>query len=499
MTTIQTKSKKQGTMNIVAKSTLVIILLLGLCSSLFAQAPDRSKVPEPGPTPTLTLPPIQHFALSNGLAVVLMEKHELPLVQMNLLVKTGSVLNPADKPGLASLTADMMDEGAGSRNALELSDAINFLGADIYVSAGSHTSGVSLHTPLSKLDQALELYADIILRPTFPAEELERKKKERLTSLMQQHDEARSIASVLYNRTLFGSKHPYGIPDIGNEKSLRSMKVEDLKKFYTQYFQPANAAIIVVGDISKDALQQKLEKLFAGWKADKAAEVKLPSASQVDGRTIYLVDKPGAAQSVIRIGRIGAARTTEDYYAIQVMNTILGGSFSSRLNQNLRETHGYTYGASSAFSFRPTPGPFTAASDVQTNVSDSALFEFMKELKNIANVTDDDVSRAKNYLALGYPSDFSTIGSIAGMLSDLTFYNLPDDYFNHYVQNVLALTKEDIQRVANKYIDADNLAIIIVGDRAKIEKGIKALNVGKIKNLSIDDVLGKAPKLDETK
>ena len=481
------------------KSFFVVIAILGLFSSLFAQAPDRTKIPEMGPTPTLTLPQIQHFALSNGLSVVLMEKHELPLIQMNLLVKTGSVLNPSDKPGLASLTADMMDEGAGSRNALELSDAINFLGADIFVSAGSHTSGVSLHTPLSKLDKALELYADIILRPTFPAEELERKKIERLTALMQQHDEARSIASVLYNRTLFGSKHPYGIPDIGNEKSLRSLKVEDLKKFYSQYFQPANSALIVVGDISKNDLQQKLEKIFAGWTGGTVAEVKLPSVSQVDGRTIYLVDKPGAAQSVIRIGRIGVARKTEDYYAIQVMNTILGGSFSSRLNQNLRETHGYSYGASSSFSFRPNPGPFTAASDVQTNVSDSALFQFMSELNNIPNVSDEDVRRAKNYLALGYPADFASIGSIAGMLGDLTFYNLPDDYFNNYVQNVLNVTKEDVQRVAKKYIDTENLAIIIVGDKAKIEKGIKGLNVGKIKNLSIDDVLGKAPKLDGAK
>ncbi len=415
------------------------------------------------------------------------------------MVKAGSVLNPSDKQGLASMTADMMDEGAGTRNALELSDAISFLGAGIYCSAGMHTSGVTLHTPLSKLDKALDLYADIILRPTFPAEELERKKIERLTTLMQWHDEPRSIAGVMFSKALFGTKHPYGLPEIGNEKSIRSMKVEDLKNYYTQYYHPGNATLIVVGDITKDALQQKLEKLFAGWVAQKPVEAKVEAADQVEGANIFLVDKPGAAQSVIRVGRIGAARTTEDYFPILVMNTILGGSFSSRLNQNIREAHGYSYGAFSGFTFRPVPGPFSASSDVQTAITDSALYQFMYELGRIPDVTDDDVMRAKNYIALGYPDNFSSVASISGNLQDIVLFNLPDDYFNNYVQNVLAVTKEDVQRVAKKYIDTKNIDVVVVGDRAKIEKGIKGLNVGKIKNFTIDDVLGKAPKLDTKK
>ncbi len=219
----------------------------------------------------------------------------------------------------------------------------------------------------------------------------------------------------------------------------------------------------------------------------------------MSGRKIYLVDKPGAAQSVVRFGRIGVERLTEDYYAIQVMNTILGGSFSSRLNQNLRETHGYSYGASSSFGFRPAPGPFTASSDVQTNVTDSALVEFMKELRGIKEISDDDLNRAKNYLALGYPDNFSSIASIARMLSELVLYNLPDDYFNNYIQKILAVKKEDVLRVAKKYVDPENIAVIVVGDKKEIEKGIKALNLGSIKNYSIVDVLGKAPKVEEEK
>jgi zinc protease len=465
----------------------------------FAQAPDRSKPPAAGPQPTLKLPPIQHFTLSNGMKVVLMEKHELPLVEMELMVNTGSVMNPSDKPGLASMVAEMMDEGAGSRNALELADAISFLGANIFPYAGMHTSGVSLHTPLSMLDAAIELFADIIMRPTFPADELERKKKERLTRLMQWHDEPRAIANVIFGRTLYGTKHPYGIPDIGNEKSLRAMKSEDLKAFHAQNFLPSNSTLVIVGDVAKNGIQQKLEKTFAGWQGGKTPEVKLPSIDQVSGRKIYLVDKPGAAQSVLRFGRIGVERMTDDYYAIQVMNTILGGSFSSRLNQNIREEHGYAYGANSSFSFRPMPGPFTAASDVQTNKTDSALIEFMKELRGISDISDDDLARGKNYLALGYPDNFSSLGSIAGMLSELVLYNLPDDYFNNYIQKILAVTKDDVVRVAKKYIDTENIAVIVVGDKKEIEKGIKALNLGSIKNYSIVDVLGKAPKIEEAK
>ena len=485
-------------MNTIMRKIFLSVVITVFCftSLLVAQAPARSKPPELGPTPAMKLPPIQHFTLSNGLKVMLMEKHELPLVQMELMWKVGEVLNPADQPGLASMTVDMMNEGAGKRNALELSDAINFLGAQIYATAGMHTSGVSMHTPLSKLDKALDLFADIIMKPTFPADELERKKTERLTTLMQWHDQARAIASVIYNRTLFGSSHPYGIPDMGNEASIRAMKVDDPKKFYAAYLHPGNATLIIVGDLKKDAIQKQLEKIFKGWKAHKPALAMVAAAPQITGRTVYVVDKPGSAQSVIRIGRIGVARTSEDYFAIQVMNTILGGSFSSRLNQNIREEHQYTYGAGSMFAFRPAPGAFTAYADVQTNVTDSSLIQFMYELGRISDITDDEVSRAKNYLALGYPDDFSTIASITGAMADLALYNLPDDYFNNYIQKILAVTKDDIVNAAKKYIDANNLAIVVVGDKAKIEQGITNLNLGKIVDYSIDDVLGKAPVVE---
>ena len=480
----------------VATLFAVVLFLIGV--NAYAQKPDRSKPPELGPPPTLQLPPIQRFDLSNGLAVVLMEKHQVPLVQMNLQVKTGTAMDPADQRGLASMTATMMEEGAGSRNALEFADAMDFLGANISVGAGMHTTTISLFTPLSKLDSALALFSDVALRPRFPAEELERNRTERLTTLLQWHDEPRVIGSTLFNKTLFGTAHPYGPATMGNEQTLRGFTVDRLRQFYQMHFRPDNATLIVVGDVTPSMLKTKLEALFGEWMNGNAEpKPTWPNAPQVESRRIYLVDKPGAAQSVIRIGRIGVARTTEDYYAITVMNTILGASFTSRLNNNLREVHGYAYGANSRFNFMPIPGAFMAASDVQTDVTDKALNEFMKELRNISTISDEELTRAKNYVALSYPSDFQSVGAIAGSLGELVTYNLPDNYFNNYTPNILAVTKDDVVRVAKKYIDPDKIAIIVVGDRKRIEKGIADLKLGPIENYSIEDVLGKPPVIDK--
>jgi predicted Zn-dependent peptidase len=474
--------------------SFLFVFLEILAVGLFAQSPDRSKSPELGPPPSLKLPPIQHLKLSNGLPVVLMEKHQVPLVQINLLVKAGSAMDPAGKNGLASMTAAMLDEGAGSRNALQLADAIDFLGADLSAAAGQHTSVIALHTPLTKLDSALALMADVALRPTFPAEELERQRKERLTTLLQWHDEPRAVASVLFNRTLYGTKHPYGLPAIGEEKTLRAFRAEDLKKFHSTYFHPTNATLIVVGDVTAKTIMPKLEAAFGQWEAGKAPTATWPGIEQVQKRQAYLVDKPGAAQSEIRIGRIGVPRLTEDYYAIVVMNTILGGSFTSRLNNNLREQHGYSYGAGSFFDFRPLPGPFLASAAVQTAVTDKALVEFMKELNGILQpVSDEELIRARNYAALGFPQDFQSVAQVAGRLAELAIYDLPDDYFNNYIRRILAVTKEEVQRVAKKYLDPEKVAIVVVGDRKEIEKGIRAFNLGPVQVMTIQEVLGKPP------
>jgi zinc protease len=496
-------NSKRGAPRILTSRKLFLIAFLCLTTfaltPVHAQKPDRGKPPKLGPPPTLKLPPIQHFRLSNGLPVLLLEKHEVPLVQINLLVKVGSTADPPGKSGLASITASILTEGAGSRNALELADAIDFLGARLEASTGEHTTVVTLHTPLNKLDSALALLADVSLRPRFPGEELDRMRKERLTTLIQWHDEPQAIASVLFYKTLYGN-HPYGLPSIGNEQSLRSFTAEDLRQFHERYFHSNTATLIVVGDVTAQSILQRLETAFGQWTSGESPSPHLPDIEQIETREVYLINKPDAPQSEIRIGRIGAPRMTDDYYPILVMNTILGGSFTSRLNQNLREQHGYTYGAWSTFDFLPLPGPFVVGAAVQTAVTDKALAEFMKELNGILQpVSDDDLSRAKNYLALRYPENFQSVAQIAGQLSELVIYDLPDDYFNNYVPHILAVTKEDVQRVAKKHVDPEKMAIVIAGDQKQIESGVKALNLGLIRDLTVDDVLGKAPTIEKEK
>ncbi len=475
---------------------LAVLFLLISGNVLLARQVDRSTPPKLGPPPILKLPAIQRLQLSNGLPVVLMEKHQVPLVQINVLVKSGTVNEPHGQNGLASLTVDMLDEGAGHRDALQLADAIDFLGAQISTSAGYHNSVVSLHTPAARMDSALNLLSDVVLRPKFPQKELNRLRKERLTSLLQLHDRPTAIASALFNRILYGRKHPYGRIRLGSEKSLRKFTVADLRDFYRRNFVSNNAAIIVVGDVTPAEILPKLEKAFGKWASGRPAVPKLPAVSQIKKERIYLVDKPGAAQSVIRIGRIGVTRKTADYYPLVVMNTLLGGSFTSRLNQNLREEHGYSYGAGSSFSFRPLPGPFLAGASVQTDVTDKALVEFMKELNNIRKpISDEELTRTQNYVALRFPRRFETVRGIARQLQDLVAFDLPEDYFNNYVLKILAVTRADVERVARKYIVPDKMAIVVVGDRGRIEKGIRALHLAPVKFLKIDDVLGKTPRL----
>jgi predicted Zn-dependent peptidase len=466
---------------------------------LSAQQPDRSAPPALGPAPSLSLPALQRLELSNGLRVVLMEKHDVPLVQANLVVRVGTVHDPAGAVGLADFTGAMLDEGAGELDALALADEIAFLGAELGVGVDEHTTRIALHTPLAKLDPALGLMADVALRPRFDPEELERQRRNRLTTLLQWHDEPRAVMQVLFPRVLFGEVHPYGHSDLGSEASIRAVSVDDMRAFHQRHFVPGNAVLIVVGDVTAAEVQPKLESAFGGWRGGNAPAVSVPAAPQVAGRQVYLVDKPGAAQSEVVVARIGVARSTEDYYALLVMNTILGGSFASRLNQKLREEKQYTYGARSSFLFRPAPGPFAASASVQTDVTDSSLVEFMNELRAIREpVTDEELTRARNFVALRFPGSFQSVAQIADRLEDLVVYGLPDDYFNQYVQRILAVTKADVQRVAEKYIDADNVAIMVVGDRERVEAGIRALNLGPVHLMSIQDVLGSPPVIESS-
>jgi predicted Zn-dependent peptidase len=427
--------------------------------------------------------------------VWIVETHEVPVAQINLVVLSGTANDPPGKYGVASLAAAMLEEGAGSRSALEIADAVDYLGADLGTATTSDLSAVRLHVPVARLADALSIMADVALRPTFPKDELERQRQQRLTSLLQARDDPPTISAAAFARTLYGKGHRYGTLQMGTAETIKTLTADDLRSFYASAFRPENAVLLAVGDITAAQAVPLFEKNFGTWKASApAATEQLPATGEPPARQVYLIDKPGAAQSQIRIGRVGVPRATSDYFPIQVLNTILGGSFSSRLNNNLREVHGYTYGASSSFDMRGSAGPFVATAGVQTDKTADALKEFFIELNAILKpIPAEELARAKNYVALRYPSAFETTGDISRRLEDALVYKLPDDYFATYVQNIQSVTAADVQRVAQKYIKPDHLAVVIVGDLKTIEPGIRALNLGPVKVMTIDEVFGPQP------
>ncbi len=470
-----------------------LVLWLSLGVSVWAQAPDRSHPPSLGPAPQLDLPDIQKRALSNGLPVWLVESHEVPIVQVSMLVRAGAGDDPTGKFGTASLTAAMLDEGAGARTALEIADAVEFLGANLTTTSSFDASAVRLNVPVKRLGEALPLLGDVVMRPTFPDKELERLRQERLTALLQARDDPPSIAAMAYSRRIFGALHRYGTGAVGSEASLKGLAASDLKSFHAEYYQPANAVLVVVGDMRADAVLPELEKHFGGWKAAGASarRTPVPSAPQLTQGGIYIVDKPGAAQSQIRIGWVGVPRSTPDYFPLLVMNTILGGSFTSRLNQNLREEHGYAYGASSGFDMRLSAGAFIAAAGVQTDKTAESVREFFNELNGILKpIGTDEIERAKNYIALGFPSEFETSSDLSRQLEEMIVYQLPDSYFERYIANVHNVTPDAVQRVAKTYIQPARFAVVVVGDRQTIEAGIRALNLGPVQVMSVEQALG---------
>lgn len=476
----------------------LLITATAVCASVAAfaqQAPDRSHPPQPGPPAPLRLPAIQKQKLSNGLPVWIVELHEVPVAQVNLIVLSGTANDPPGKYGVASLAAALLEEGAGTRSALEIADAVDYLGADLGAATTSDLSAVRLHVPVARLADALPIMADVALRPTFPKDELDRQRQQRLTSLLQGRDDPPTISSVAFSRILYGKGHRYGTPQMGTAETIKALSPDDLRGFYASAFRPENAVLLAVGDITPAQAVPLFEKNFGAWKASgNAATEKLPATDEPPARQVYLIDKPGAAQSQIRIGRVGVPRSTADYFPIQVLNTILGGSFSSRLNNNLREVHGYTYGAASSFDMRASAGPFSATAGVQTDKTSEALKEFFVELNAILKpIPAEELARAKNYVALRYPSAFETTGDISRRLEDALVYNLPDDYFAKYVQSIQSVTAADVQRVAQKYIKPDHLAVVVVGDLKVIEPGVRALNLGPIKVMTIDEVFGPKP------
>jgi zinc protease len=464
---------------------------------------DRSIMPQLGPTPHYVPPSFQKRTLSNGLEVRIVERHDLPIVTLDLVVKAGETLTPKGKEGLGSITASLLDEGTKTRDTLQVAGELAELGAALGAAGELESTTISLTTLTRHLDRALELYADVILNPSFPEQELHRLKLQRLAQLKARADDAEEIAGDVLPRLVYGVDHPYGRPDLGTPGSVQSITRDDAIAFYKRIMVPGNAALVVVGDVRPDAITPALEERFRAWTPGlipQPPSLALPPAAAASPRRpLHLIDKPAAAQSIVSIGKIGAARKSPDFFALILMNSILGGQFSSRINMNLREDKGYSYGAQSSFSFRRGPGPFEAGGPVQTATTRESLIELFKELTDITGrrpVTDAELAFAKQRIIQGFPRRFETTFGVAGQIAVLVDDELPDDEYVHYQGRVESVTKADVDRVARAYITPEQMTILVVGDRSSIEGPLKSLPfVAAIKRLDTEGNALPAPAL----
>jgi predicted Zn-dependent peptidase len=453
------------------------------------QAFDRTRVPAPGKTPDLRVPTWTKTTLASGADFIVSEKHDLPLVSFSITFLGGSnQFEPAERSGLASLTAAMMSEGTKMRDGEALSNALQLLGTSVSANVSGESGAISFVSTTGKFAQTLDIMADMLLNSTFPAEALERLRAQRLVALTQARAQPGAIAGRVFPRVLYGLAHPYG--RVANEESIKAVTRDDVVAFHGKYFQPGRALVTVVGDVTAAGVKPIVEKALATWvKGGSRPDFSYPALPARAKTTIYLVDRPGAAQSTVAIGEPGPSRSTPDYYAMQVMNTMLGGMFQSRLNANIREEKGYSYGVSSSFAYGKGPGPFRTGGDIVGDKTDAALVEFMKELRGILGdrpVTDEELQTAKDSLIQRLPGTFASVTAINGALTSLWVQGLPDDYYQQYAKAVAAVTKADVLRVAKKYIEIDRLAIVIVGDRASIEGPLKATNIAPIAYLDIE-------------
>jgi predicted Zn-dependent peptidase len=469
----------------------LVFLLFGSATAFTQVRPDRSKPPALGAAPQLKIPPIDKRMLSNGLPVWIVEAAEVPLAQVNLVIHAGSGDDPANAFGLASFTAAMLDEGAGARSALQIADEVEFLGATLTTTSSFDASAVRLNVPVRQLRAALAVMADVALRPTFPVAEVERLRQERLTALEQVRDDAASVAPLAFARAVFGPTHRYGSAASGTGATLKAMTADQMRAFHAERYRPSNATLIVAGEVTAAGVMPMLEETFGQWpKAAAGTRISVPTAPQITAAQVTIVDMPSAEQSQIRIGAVGVPRSTPDYFPLLVLNTILGGSFTSRLNQNLREEHGYSYGASSRFDMRLSAGAFQAGAGVQSDKTSESLAEFFKELKGIAApVSEAELAKAKNYIALSFPSEFETITDLTGHLEEMAVYKLPDTFFSQYIANVQAVTAAAVQKAAATYIRPDKFAVVVVGDRKRIEPGIQALKLGALRAMSVEEAV----------
>jgi zinc protease len=441
---------------------------------------DRTQQPGPGRHRPFRPPVPQRVALAGGLDLLVVEKHETPTIAAAVYLPGGATADPVSKDGLSSFTGRMLSEGTKTRSSLQIAEESDFIAARPNVGTERESFVVTTEALTRHWPRALDLMADLLANPVFPENEVDRVRKERLTDLRRQRDDASGIAERVFTGLLYGRDTPYGHPAVGREPTIAELQRADLMEHHEQAFLRGRPTFVLVGDIEASAAAAQIEAAFKGWRTvgDTSALV----ATEPPGRptTIYLVDKPGAAQSVIATGALSVSRLHNDYLPLVVMNMAFGGQFTARLNMNLREDKGYTYGYRSRFEWRRWRSGFVAGGSVQTAVTKEALIETLKEFRDLSGdrpLTQDEFDKARLGLVRGYPPTFETPGQVLRRLVDLVHYGLPDDYYVDHVERLASVSLSEVRRVASEHIDPNVLAIVVVGDRAVIEPGIRELEL----------------------
>lgn len=451
----------------------------------------RKQAPTPLASKPLNIPKPFETVLPNGLHVVILEDKRLPLVSYRLALRTGNANNPADMPGLMNIMAGLMSEGTETRTSKQIADEIARMGATLGAGSAADQTTVAASALSIYNDQMLELMADVSLHPSFPQNEIDITKQNTKQGLIQQRAQPSFLASERLAHTLFGM-HPYSVVSATPE-SIDTVTREKLLTFHRQMFIPNNAVLFIVGDVERVALLKRINELFGKWEKGQPAASNFPAPPVRSERGIYLVDRPGSAQSTITIANLAINRSNPDYFAMLLLHTVLGGSFSPRLDQNLRENKGYTYGASSTFDARRLAGTFRASAEVRTAVTGASLKEFFYELDRIRTepIAEQELVDNKAFLTGLLPIRIETQEGLTDQLVQIKMFDLPDNYLQTYREHVNAVTAADVQRVAQKYVTTDKVAIVIVGDGAAIMDQIKPYAA----HVEIYDAMGKRKEL----
>ena len=453
--------------------------------------PDRTHPPGPGPLRPFHFPDVHRVRLANGLGIMVAEKHAFPIATLDVMMPAGGLADPPARAGTASLAAGLLESGAGNRDATGIAEAVDALGLALETGVSWDTTLVGFTALTSRLEAGMEILSDLVRRPTFPEGEVERIRDERLAALAQRRADPSSVADELVTHYTFRSGHPFTRRLAGPASTLRELAQGGVRAFHDAYYVPDGAWICAAGDVTVDQVAALAERWFGDWMGARPTVPAPATENRFQRTTIILADRPGSVQSEVRVGHVGLERTAEDFFAATVMNSVLGGVFSSRLNMNLRERLGYTYGASSSFGVRRLPGTFSISSAIQSEHTAHAVSEMLRDMREMQETLAPaaEVADAAGYLAGIFPLQLQSTDGLSGKLSTLAVYGFPDDYYDHYRDALLAVTPEEVREVARRRLMPDRAAVVVVGDAAELRGPLEALDIGPVEVVDADAVL----------